>query len=134
MAQWLNYKELKAEISFIDVLEHYGVEMKIKGEQATCPCPLPSHDGDSTSPSFSANLDRNIFQCFGCGAKGNILDFLCLMGDKNPKDAKQFHQVAVMAKRCCQMANRCTQLLLWWLRGCHGVPLTRCLNRSDDTW
>ena len=99
MPQWLNYKELKAEIAFTDVFEHYEIEVKIKGDQATCSCPLPSHDGDSTSPSFSANLDRNIFQCFGCGAKGNILDFICLMDGMNPKDAKQFHQVAVMAKR-----------------------------------
>lgn len=99
MVQWLNYKELKTEIAFTDVFDHYGIEVKIKGNQATCLCPLPSHDGDSSSPSFSANLDRNIFQCFGCGAKGNILDFICLMEGKNPKDAKQFHQVAVMARR-----------------------------------
>lgn len=71
---WVNYQQLKDRLDFQRVLEAYGVEVSYKGDQATAFCPFSEHD-DQKSKSFSANLTRNIFQCFGCGAKGNVLDF-----------------------------------------------------------
>ena len=29
--EWVNYKTLRAELSFIDILHHYGVELKERG-------------------------------------------------------------------------------------------------------
>jgi len=71
--EWVNFKELRAKLRFSDVLESYDVHLKVKGDRATGFCPLPHHprrEGKRHSPSFSANLARGIFQCFGCGAKG----------------------------------------------------------------
>jgi DNA primase len=42
-------------------------------------CPQPNHQGKKNSPSFPANLEKGIFQCFGCGAKGNVLEFAAMM-------------------------------------------------------
>ena len=46
--EWVNYKSLRAELSFIDILHHYGVELKERGEQWQGFCPLPTHGNCST--------------------------------------------------------------------------------------
>jgi len=74
---WIDFKALRAKLDFEQVLRHYGVEVKRKGKQHHGFCPLPSHQGQKNSPSFSANLERGIFQCFGCGAKRQYFGF-CL--------------------------------------------------------
>jgi DNA primase len=99
---WIDFKELRSKLDFEQVLQHYGVEIKRKGSQHHGYCPLPSHNGKKNSPSFSANLDKGIFQCFGCGAKGNILDFAAFMEQKDPKDGSALHDVALrLQQRFC---------------------------------
>src|SRR5450755_2610472 len=92
---WIDFKALRAKLDFAAVLEHYGVEVKRKGTQHHGYCPLPNHNGKKNSPSFSANLEKGIFQCFGCGAKGNILDFAAFMENADPKDGLALHTIAV---------------------------------------
>ena len=102
MNTWIDFKALRAKLDFEQVLRHYGVEVKSKGKQHHGFCPLPNHNGKRNSPSFSANLDRGIFQCFGCGAKGNVLEFAALMEKTDPKDGAALHQVAAdLQKRFC---------------------------------
>lgn len=95
MPSWIDFKELRAQLRFADVLAHYGVEIKAKGEQHMGFCPLPKHDGKRKSASFSANLERGIFHCFGCHAKGNVLDFAVLMEGRNPEDGRELRSVAL---------------------------------------
>lgn len=95
MAAWIDFRELRSKLSFEAVLKHYGVEVKIKGKQHHGFCPLPEHNGTSNSQSFSANLEKGIFQCFGCGAKGNLLDFAVLMEGMNPKDGTDVRKTAL---------------------------------------
>ncbi len=94
---WINFKELKAKLNFQTVLEAYGVELRQNGHsgQAMGFCPLPCHDGQRRSPSFSVNLDKGIFHCFGCQAKGNVIEFAALMDGLDPEDGKQFRQSAL---------------------------------------
>jgi DNA primase len=91
---WIDFKELRSRLKFVDVLEHYNVKVTVKGDRATGFCPLPTHQGKRNSPSFSVNIPRRIWQCFGCHAKGNVLDFACRMEGFDPNDAKQFRQAA----------------------------------------
>src|SRR5438270_5482996 len=73
---WLDFKELRERLDFAAVLKHFGVELKVKKRnQHQGFCPLPTHQGHKRSPSFSAQLDRKIWKCFGCGASGNVIDF-----------------------------------------------------------
>jgi DNA primase len=95
MKAWIDFKELRSRLSFEAVLQKYGVEVKRKGKQHHGYCPLPGHVGKRNSPSFSANLERGIFQCFGCGAKGNILDFATLMEKVDPKDGEALREIAL---------------------------------------
>ena len=102
MKTWIDFKALRSKLDFEQVLRHYGVEVKRKGNQHQGFCPLPNHQGKKNSPSFSANLERGIFQCFGCGAKGNVLEFAALMEKADPKDGAALHKVAAeLQKRFC---------------------------------
>ena len=95
MPAWIDFKELRAKLSFEGVLTHYGVEIKKKGDQHMGFCPLPGHGGARKSPSFSANLTKGIFHCFGCGKKGNLLDFAALMENVDPQDGAGLRKVAL---------------------------------------
>jgi len=98
MNAWIDFKELREQLSFAEVLRHYGVELNIKGDQHHGFCPLPSHVGKRNSPSFSANLKKGIWQCFGCNGKGNILDFAVLMERGNPENGEDVRRVALELK------------------------------------
>lgn len=95
MATSIDFKKLRQSLSFETVLRHYGVKLKIKGTQHHGYCPLPNHQGKKNSPSFSANLEKGIFQCFGCGAKGNVLEFAALMDKIDPADGTELRKVAL---------------------------------------
>jgi DNA primase len=97
--EWVNYKSLRAELSFIDILHHYGVELKERGEQWQGFCPLPTHEGKRNSPSFSANVGRGIWQCFGCGAKGNLIEFAARMEGLNPDNPDDFRKAALLLQK-----------------------------------
>ncbi len=70
----IDYAELRARVRIADVLRLCGFKAaEVMGDQARGPCPIHG----STSPnsrSFSANLRKNTFRCFKCGAAGNQLD------------------------------------------------------------
>lgn len=107
MATWIDFKELREKLDFEAVLRHYGVEIKAKGEQHMGFCPLPGHGGKRKSPSFSANLERKIFHCFGCQAKGNVLEFAALMEGVSPDDGAALRRVALdLQERFCPAASR----------------------------
>lgn len=86
MPRWVNFKELRERLDFAAVLQHYQVTLKVRGERHQGFCPLPTHQGKRRSPSFSAHLTKGIWQCFGCGAKGNVLDFAVRMEGFDPDD------------------------------------------------
>jgi DNA primase len=105
MNKWIDFRELRAQLDFETVLKHFRVEVRRKGDQHLGFCPLPNHKGKRNSPSFSANLERGIFQCFGCGAKGNILEFVALMRNTNPTDGAALRKVALdLQKKFCNGA------------------------------
>jgi len=105
MKTWVNFKELRARLSFEKVLERYGVEVKRKGKQHHGYCPLPNHNGKKNSPSFSANLTKGIFQCFGCGAKGNTLDFAVLMEKLDPGNGDDVRSIALKFQKEFNLAE-----------------------------
>lgn len=70
----IDYQAVRAQASMAEVLELLGfVASETSGEQVRGACPIhgsPSRE----SRSFSANLGKNNFRCFGCGSPGNQLD------------------------------------------------------------
>ena len=72
---WIDFTSLRARARFEPVLARYGLEANGRGSQKTLLCPFHPE----TEPSCKVNLEKRAFHCFGCGAKGNVLDFVARM-------------------------------------------------------
>lgn len=77
MINWLDFKSIKRGVKLGSVLGHYQVKLRRGGtNQYRGSCPI--HGGDGRD-AFHANLARDIFHCFACGAGGTVLDFVAAM-------------------------------------------------------
>lgn len=87
MPQWVNFKQIREEVSLRAVLlELYGLtNLKVTGEKAVGPCPV--HGGDNPR-AFHADFDRNVWHCFtGCKGGGNQLDLVAKKDGLSIRDA-----------------------------------------------
>ena len=74
------YETIKAAISVKQAAEHYGLKVSRNG-MACCPFHNDRH------PSLKLNEDY--FFCFGCGAKGDVIDFVARLLDLSSYEAAQ---------------------------------------------
>ena len=74
------YETIKAAISVKQAAEHYGLKASRNG-MACCPFHNDRH------PSLKLNEDY--FFCFGCGAKGDVIDFVARLFDLSGYEAAQ---------------------------------------------
>ena len=79
----VDIKYVRQHADFAAVLEHYGVKLRGTGPQRTALCPFHRE----RKGSFSAHLDKRIFQCFGCEAKGNVIDFVMQSDEVDAREA-----------------------------------------------
>ena len=73
--QYINFAFVKQGANFEAVLSHYELKAEGTGVERSVLCPFHNE----RKPSCKIELERKIFQCFGCGTKGNILEFVALM-------------------------------------------------------
>src|SRR4051794_11870678 len=66
--------DLKRRVDIADIVGRHVALKRGLGALAAC-CPL---HGEST-PSFKVNPATQRFVCFGCGAKGDVVDFLAAL-------------------------------------------------------
>ena len=55
------------------VVESYGVRLKKKGKNYVGLCPFHQE----RTPSFTVNPKAHLWHCFGCGAGGDVIGFVC---------------------------------------------------------
>ena len=83
--RWVDFQAIKQEVSLEAVLDHYELKnlrrSRQRRDQLEGCCPL--HRGERKD-AFQANLSKNAFHCFACGAKGNVLDFVAAMERCSP--------------------------------------------------
>ena len=72
MGLFIDFRFVKDNASFETVLRRYDIELRGGGDERSALCPFH----EETKPSFKVNLAKGGFHCFGCGAKGNVLDFV----------------------------------------------------------
>jgi DNA primase len=63
---------IKRELDLAGFVQSRGISLKKNGKSYLGLCPFH----DDTNPSFSVNPKENLFQCFGCGAAGDVIRFV----------------------------------------------------------
>jgi len=72
MAAYIDFAYLKENASFERVLDHYKLALRGRGTQRSALCPFHP----DKRPSLRVELDKGLFHCFACEAKGNMLEFV----------------------------------------------------------
>jgi len=70
-------KMINDNLKITEVATSYGII--VKGKKALC----PFHKDKAPSLSFSD--EKNVFNCFGCKAKGDVIEFIRRMENEMPK-------------------------------------------------
>ena len=75
--EFIDFSYVKERADFRAVLAHYNIKLGRgrKGGEAVVPCPFH----DDREPSCSISAEKRSFHCFGCEAKGNVLEFVADM-------------------------------------------------------
>ena len=72
------FELVKQNICVPDAAEHYGLQVNRNG---MCSCPFH----EDQHPSMK--LNERYFYCFGCGATGDVIDFVSRLEGISPKEA-----------------------------------------------
>ena len=88
---WMDFALIRERAEFATILARYDIAPACRQGQITVLCPFH----DDRQPSLSVNLDRKLFHCFACQAKGDILDFVAKIEQVSLLDA------ARIVARCC---------------------------------
>ena len=63
---------IREKISLVELVTQYTERVFRSGSQYKAQCPFHS----DSNPSMSVDDDNGLYNCFGCGAKGNIFNFI----------------------------------------------------------
>jgi DNA primase len=58
-----------------DLIAQLGIAVEAHGDELRSVCPIPSHKGEKKTRSFYVSPAKQVFNCFGCKAGGNIVKF-----------------------------------------------------------
>lgn len=125
----------------LDVLQSEGLELLRRGKNHIGSCPFHAE----RTASFVVNPERQRFKCFGCGASGDVIDFvmkykglsfpealkyLGISGDKqvkqNPQETRRRELIEKFKEWCCDY----TKYLCERLRVCNQID--SLVKTSDD--
>ena len=82
-------------VNIVDLLENEYDYYLVSGNNGwyTTHCPMPNHSDNS--PSFGINEESNYYNCFGCGASGDVISLVM-----NIEDISFSGAVAKLASLC----------------------------------
>jgi len=66
----------RARHSLAEVAARTGIDPTRTAGSVTVRCPLPSHGHPDRTPSLRLHLDHGMFSCFGCGARGDVVEWV----------------------------------------------------------
>lgn len=78
MSEWVSFAEVKRRMGLEQALRSYRIDWLRRSGRQQYRGRCPIHGGQGIE-AFHANLERNVFHCFACGAGGNVLDFVAAM-------------------------------------------------------
>ena len=65
----VDFPHVRKNGDIVAVLTHYGVKLDGEGVQRKALCPFH----EEKRPSFNVNVEKRVFHCFACDAKGNVI-------------------------------------------------------------
>jgi len=71
--------EIKRRNDLAEVVTEHGIELKRRGKTLFGLCPFHQEK----TGSFAVSREAGLFHCFGCGAGGDVIGFVC-----------RFHQIS----------------------------------------
>lgn len=97
---------------FLDCLERHVSKLTTRGSKATGLCPFHREE----HPSFSANLEKCVWHCFGCGAGGSVKHFALLVGETSTSTHSET-RVAKARRARFQVEQQARAILAQWAEG-----------------
>src|SRR5512132_4202989 len=85
MQNWVDFADIKRSVTLAPLLRQYRVQLRRSGVDQYRGC-CPIHGGEGREASH-ANLSKNVFHCFACGAGGTVLDFVAAMDGCSLREA-----------------------------------------------
>jgi len=64
-------EQVKQKANIVHIIQHFE-KLKRSGSEYTCLCPFHNEK----TPSFMVDPAKQIFKCFGCGAGGDVIEFV----------------------------------------------------------
>jgi len=75
--EWVDFRLIKESVSMQMILDHYSINgLRKNSSELRGRCPIHKGEGGRT---FHVNVSKNVFQCFSCKARGNVLDFVAAL-------------------------------------------------------
>jgi len=68
----VDFEAIKSATDLVSVIASYGVKLKKSGRDYVGLCPFH----EEKTPSFHVTPAKRLFHCFGCRAKGNVVQFV----------------------------------------------------------
>lgn len=69
-------EEARSRFRLSDIAERTGIYVPRSGGSVMVRCPFPAHGHFDSSPSLRLHLDDGIWHCFGCGARGDVVEWV----------------------------------------------------------
>ena len=79
----VDFEAIKATTDIVSVIAGYGVQFKKAGRDYVALCPFHTEQ----TPSFHVTPEKGLFHCFGCEAKGNVIQFVALKEGMGEREA-----------------------------------------------
>jgi DNA primase len=74
---------IKRGVDLVSLIKSRGVNLKKNGKGWSGQCPFH----EDSEPSFSVNVETNLWQCFGCGKGGDAIRFIELIDKVSFREA-----------------------------------------------
>lgn len=104
MADYVDFKTVKAEVAVGDVAARYGVApRRTNGSHERGKCPLPTHPAGDDDKSFSINVSKQVWICHSTA---------CAKGRRGKKGGDVIELVAVMEN--CSLRDAGLKLASWF--------------------
>ena len=68
----IDMEQVKRSNPIAEVARRHGIELRGQGKRLTARCPFH----EDRTPSFCVYPETESFHCFGCGAAGDVIDFI----------------------------------------------------------